>query len=140
MIDLEIYDKIYNVLKSFLTENSQYQPIVTKEEHRQWDKFPLVVITEENNAYNLATTRFEETRSRANYEVNIFTTDIVKNNVKISKHEIAKELKYLVENVMGYNLRMKRTSCRPTPNMDDNILRVTMRYSAKINDNTGKLY
>ena len=140
IINLDIYDKIFNILKDFLTSESQYNPIVTKMELRQSDKFPLVVITEEDNAYLTGTTRFEETRSRGEYEINIYATDKKVGDNVVSKQEVARELMGLVDNVMNCNLKMIRRSCRPTPNLDKNIYRITIRYRAKINDNTGKLY
>ncbi len=140
IMNLEAYDKIYQILKTFLQDESQYSPIVSKEELRQSDRFPLVVITEENNSYLIGTTRFEETKSRLEYEINIYATDKKVGNKIVAKQEIARELSGLVDNVMGYNLRMVRRSCRPTPNLDKTIYRITMRYRTNINDNTGKLY
>lgn len=140
VINLDVYDKIYNILKKFLTEESLYNPLVSKEELRQSNRFPLVVFTEEDNSYLTGTTRFEETKSRLNFEINIYTTDTKVENSIVSKKEIAKELIALVDNVMGYNLRMIRRSCRPTPNLDKTIYRVTMRYVTNVNDNIGKLY
>lgn len=140
LMNVELYDKIYKILKDFLTAESAYKPIVTKLPQKQSNKFPLVVITEEDNAYLEGTTRFEETRSKVDYEINIYTTDIAIDNKKISRLEVAKELKGLVDNVMNCNLKMRRRSCRPTPNLDKEIYRITMRYSASVNDNTGKLF
>lgn len=148
IMNLDIYDKIYNILKTFLQAESKYSPTVSKQELRQTDKFPLVVITEEDNSYLTSTTRFEETKSRLNYEVNIYATDKVVNETVnetviskvVAKQEIARELSGLVDNVLGYNLKMIRRSCRPTPNLDKNIYRITMRYRVNLNDNTGKLY
>ena len=140
IINLEVYNKIFNILKQFLADESQYNPIVTKQELRQSDKFPLVVITEEDNAYLTGTTRFEETKSRVEYEINVYATDMKVGNQIVAKQEIARELVGLIDNVMSYNLRMIRRSCRPTPNLDKNIYRITIRYRGNINDNTGKLY
>ena len=140
IINLDIYDKIFQILKQFLQNESQYSPIVSKMELRQSDKFPLVVITEEDNSYLIGTTRLEETKSKLDYEINIYATDKNVNNTLVSKQEIARELAGLVDNVLGYNLKMIRRSCRPTPNLDKNIYRITMRYRARVNDNTGKLY
>ena len=140
VINLEIYDKIFNILKKFLADESQYNPIVSKQELRQTDKFPLVVITEEDNSYLTGTTRFEETKSRLEYEINVYATDKNVNGNIVAKQEIARELVGLIDNVMSYNLRMTRRSCRPTPNLDNSIYRITIRYRANLNDNTGKLY
>lgn len=140
IINLEIYDKIFNILKKFLADESQYNPIVSKQELRQSDKFPLVVITEEDNSYLTGTTRFEETKSRLEYEINVYATDKNINGNIVAKQVIARELVGLIDNVMSYNLRMIRRSCRPTPNLDNSIYRITIRYRANLNDNTGKLY
>lgn len=140
IINLEVYDKIFHILKDFLQKESKYSPIVTKLSQMQSNKFPLVVITEEENTFLTGTTRLEETRSKLDYEINIYTTDMEINGEKVSKLEIAKELKGLVDNVMNCNLKMRRKACRPTPNLDIDIYRITMRYSTTVNDNTGKIF
>lgn len=140
VINLDIYDKIFNILKTFLTTESIYNPIVSKEELRQFDRFPLVVFTEGDNSYLLGTTRFEQTKSRLEYEINVYTTDKKVGDKIVSRKEIAKELVELIDNVMNCNLRMIRRSCRPTPNLDENIYRITLRYRTNLNDNTGKLF
>ena len=140
LMNIELHDKIYKILKDFLEAESKYKPFVTKLPQKQSNRFPLVVITEEDNAFLTGTTRFEETRSKVDYEINIYTTDTVIGNKKISRLEVSKELKGLVDNVMNCNLKMRRRSCRPTPNLDKEIYRITMRYSATANDNTGKLF
>ena len=114
IINLDVYEKIYQILKKFLQEESLYNPKVSKLPQMQSDRFPLVVITEEDNSISLATTRFEETRSKVDYEINIYTTDIIVNDKKVSKLEVAKELKKLIDNVMNCNLKMVRRSCRQT--------------------------
>ena len=140
VINLDIYDKIFNILKTVLTTESIYNPIVSKEELRQFDRFPLVVFTEGDNSYLLGTTRFEQTKSRLEYEINVYTTDKKVGDKIVSRKEIAKELVELIDNVMNCNLRMIRRSCRPTPNLDENIYRITLRYRTNLNDNTGKLF
>lgn len=38
----------------------------------------------------------------------------------------------LVDDVIGRRYRMIREYCKPTPNLDDTIYRITMKYSKKI--------
>lgn len=100
----------------------------------------LIVLEEIDNRIGLATTRFEETISNINFEVNIYCPNdvVVKENGEItalSKMEQARELRKLVDDVLGDYYKLTRVFCQPTPNLDNTIYRITMRYSGRINDN-----
>ena len=135
VMNIDVYDKVYKVLKKFIEENTEYNVYVTKLPIENSNKFPQVVLTEENNSLNTATTRYEETKSLLSYEVNIYAQDKAIGGKKISRIKIARELQQLVDNVLGYNYRMNRILCSPTPNIDTNIYRITMRYTVTLDDN-----
>lgn len=134
-------DIIYKKLKSYLTENSQYNPLVLNKALRTSNKYPLVTLEEADNTFNFGTTRNrkQEIVSNLFYEINIYAVDVKQNNGTISNVIITQELEKLVDDVMSTYFGLKRTSCRPTPNLEDTIRRVTMKYEGKVFENRNRL-
>lgn len=141
-ISNEPLDAVYEVLNKYITEklNEMSRPEcdVRTQLEEQITK-NLVVVEEINNIIDTATTRYEETTSGLTFEINIY----IPNNVIIStnplealsKTEQARELRKMVDEVMGGYYKMRRTFCQPTPNLDKTIYRITMRYDVGFNDN-----
>lgn len=134
-------NEIYNTLNTYLVEKSLYEPRVIPFALKVSDKFPLVTILEEGNVHSQQTTktRIRETVSNMYYEINIYTNDKIVDNVKTSRVQIADELKELVDKVMGGYYQFERTLCQPTPNLDENVYRITMRYTAMLLENRDRL-
>ena len=114
---------------------SQFNPRVVHKALKQSDKFPLVTVTETSNTNVLSTTDFQDQTDRIDIEVNIYAQDKIYANKTISNVEIAKELSRLVDNIVGKQYRMIRTFCEPTPNLDNSIYRVTMKFTKKVISN-----
>lgn len=143
----EALDVVYEVLNKYINEslNELQRPSCDVRTQLE-DKITknLVVIEEIDNRISSATTRYEETISALSFEINIYCpNDIVTKKeidgkeqiIAISKMEQARELRKLVDEVMGGYYKMQRTFCQPTPNIDNTIYRITMRYGVRVNDN-----
>lgn len=136
-------DVVYHVLNKYITDSlDELSRPVCDVRTQALDVISrnLIVLEEIDNRIGLATTRFEETISNINFEVNIYCPNdvVVKENDEItalSKMEQARELRKLVDDVLGGYYKLTRTFCQPTPNLDNTIYRITMRYSGRINDN-----
>lgn len=136
-------DVVYNVLNKYITDSlDELSRPVCDVRTQALDVISrnLIVLEEIDNRIALATTRFEETTSSINFEINIYCPNdvVVKENdeiVALSKMEQARELRKLVDDVLGGYYKLTRTFCQPTPNLDNTIYRITMRYSGRINDN-----
>lgn len=126
----DLTDTIYKYLKVYL-QASRYSPRVLKTSLQQSKKFPLVTVTEEDNSLAQGSFPYNEREIEDKYywEINIYSTDISLDNKTVSGAEVCNELKILVDNIMSKRFKLTRLSCRPTPNLDDTIYRVTMRYS-----------
>ena len=131
-MNIELTNQIYEDLESYLTEKSKYSPRVVAKSLKQSDKFPLVVVTENNNSTSLASTDFKDNTDIINISVNIYAQDKAIGNEIIADVVIARELMKLVDDVVGVKYKMQRIDCRPTPNLDNSIYRITMNYSKKI--------
>lgn len=138
-MNITLLDDIYVDLKNYLLLNSIYEPKVLKKSLQQYNKFPLVTITEEDNVFNSGDTTKSQIISSLTYEINIYSTDKVNNNTTISNVEIVRELQKLCDDIMSKEYKMNRISCRPTPNLDETIYRVTMRYTTKIYENRNRI-
>lgn len=138
-MNIDVYTYLYDKLKESLKANLEgYEVEVTKLSKKQSDRFPLVVFTEEDNALLSSTLNREETTSKLYYEVNIYTRDKVINEEKCYAIDIARQISMEVDKVFNKKYHMDRLFCRPTPNLDNSIYRITMRYSVGLNDNRVK--
>lgn len=135
----EALDVAYDILNKYITTNLEEMSRPKCDVRTQLiDRISnnLVVIEEIDNRINSATTRYEETISDISFEVNIYCpNDEIKGEEIISKMEQARELRKLVDDVLGVHFRLNRTFCQPTPNLDNTIYRITMRYNGRLNDN-----
>ena len=131
-MNVDLTNQIYKDVKEYLQANSKYAPRVTQKSLRQSDKFPLVTVTEDNNTHFLVSTDYKSTTDQLFITINIYAQDAAIGNETISNVNIARELMRLVDNVMANKYHMLRSDCRPTPNLDETIYRITMKYNKKI--------
>ena len=135
----EALDVAYDILNKYITTNLKEMSRPNCDVRTQLiDRISknLVVIEEIDNRINSATTRYEETISDISFEVNIYCpNDEINGEEVISKMEQARELRKLVDDVLGVHFKLNRTFCQPTPNLDNTIYRITMRYNGRLNDN-----
>lgn len=140
-MNTNLTDKVYDVLNEYIVARSSYSPKVLRKALTQTDKFPLVVLTESNNIsiHQTTKTRFRETISNIYYEVNIYARDMAVGTNKISNAEICNELKVLTDKVMNGYFQFERTFSEPTPNLDNTVYRITLRYTATLYENRERL-
>ena len=134
-MNIDVYTLIYKEIRKYLKDNLDYEVVVTKLSKQEADRFPLVVVTEEDNALRSSTLNREETFSRLYYEINIFTRDKVIDGATRYAIDLAREISVNIDKVLNKKYHMNRTACRPTPNLDNSIYRITMRYTVDFNDN-----
>lgn len=141
-MNVELGDKVYDTLKLYLQNKSSYSPYVLKRALKESDKFPLVTLEEIDNVQTGGTTktRIRELTSKIEFEINIYAIDKSSGSKIIAAPEISNELKALVDKVMTNYFQFTRTVCKPTPNLDDTIYRVTMRYEVGILESKNILY
>ena len=138
-MNIDVYTYVYTKLKESLQTNlPDYGIEITKLSKKQADRFPLVVFTEEDNVLSTTTLNREETFSDLYYEINIYTRDKVINGEKCYAIDIARQISAEIDKVLNKQYHMDRLFCRPTPNLDNSIYRITMRYSVGLNDNRVK--
>lgn len=134
-MNFRLLNRVYADLKEYIEKNSRYSTRVLKKSLKQTDNFPLIIITQDDNSNELITTDFKESIDKIYFSINIYAQDISYNNITVSNVNVAEELACLVNQIMQKQYKMKRTSCKPTPNLDDTIYRITMKYTKKIIEN-----
>lgn len=119
------FNKEYLEYKTYIESNSQYNPKVVRHYNYDKSKFPIIDFSYDDsvNTYN-ATVEGIEYYDREYFIITIYTTD--QNGV--SKQVIADELKALTQKFLGRYKGMTRTTCKPIPNADKNVLRIVMKY------------
>ena len=134
-MNVDLIDQIIDDVKKYIKLKSEYSPRVVKKSLKQNDKFPLITITQEDNSNILASTEFKETIDKLTISVNVYAEDMAVGNKTISNVNIVEELVKLTDDVIRNRYKMLRTSCRPTPNLDNTIYRMTAMYTRKIISN-----
>ena len=131
-MNIDFANQVYKDVKQYISENDTYSTRVRNKSLKESDKFPLITITEDDNVNEIVDTRFRESTDKMYFSVNIYAQDKAVGNTTISNVNIARELASMVDEVMGKKYRMQRTSCKPTPNLDNTIYRITMKYTKKL--------
>lgn len=133
---IDKYEEIFDAYKSFIETKSVYGAKVVKYNTHTQTYFPLI-----NCLCNITDTD-ECTNDKIEYykafyfTTKIYTKDknIIINNVstKVSSQVINDELTKLTIQFFGDMLNMKITLCKPTPNLDNDILTKTIQCQCLI--------
>lgn len=131
-MNVDFANQVYRDVKEYISKNDNYDTRVRNKSLKESDKFPLVTVTEDDNINEIVDTRFKESTDKMYFSVNIYAQDKAVGNTTISNVNIARELASMVDKIMGGKYKMQRTSCKPTPNLDNTIYRLTMKYTKKM--------
>lgn len=130
---IEIYDEIFEEYKSFIEQNSQYEPRVVKYYTNTSTHFPIIsfILSNDVNTDNATIDKIEYYDEHY-YTIDIYTQNKTKGaNIVTASQVINDELSRLTMQFFD-NLNMKRTLCRPTPNLDKSVLRKTIQYQCLV--------
>ena len=131
-MNIDFTNQVYRDVKEYVSEKSQYAPRVRNKALKESDKFPLITIIEDDNTNELVSINFQESTDKIFISVNIYAVDMPLGNATISNVNIVRELARLVDDIVGKKYKMRRTYCKPTPNLDNTVYRITMKYTKKI--------
>lgn len=135
-MNIQVYEDIFTAYKR-LMESTQYQPVVLKKPNGAI--YPLITLEMIDNPLDSISTDRNVTYSKPDYEVNIYAPDVELDGVSIDGVTVAWSIASDTDKFM-IAAGMHRTSCRPTPNIDKDLYRITMRFNAKQDDYRGRLY
>lgn len=121
-------DLLFYVVKEYLDEHSQYKPDVNVRDDT--DIFPKVIVKVERNG-----TQWLSNDSREIIQGYTCTYDIyAKDTALDTSVTIAEEIESCIYKLMSEELNMKLTFSRPTPNVDNSIYRITMKYACSLRE------
>ena len=130
------FSKLFLEYKEYIETNSIYSPKVVKNYNYDKQDFPIIDFNYDNSTNsNDATVDGIEYYDNEYFSVTIYAKD--KGN--ISKNIITEELIQLTHKFLGRYKGMKRTLCRPIPNLDTNVLRTVMNYQCQVGNIYGNI-
>ena len=135
-MNTQVHEDIFIAYKR-LMESTQYQPVVLKKANGS--NYPLITLEMIDNSLDTISTDRSVTYSKSDYEVNIYAPHIELDGVSIENVMVAWSLADETDKFM-IAAGLHRISCRPTPNIDKDLYRITMRFNAKQDDYRGRLY
>lgn len=127
-----LFDNIKNGLDDFLLEKSKYAPLLTTVPSD--GTFPNVVIEKIDDREQACDNTRNSVFSAWSLELNIYAISTTYENKKISARSVAVELEELISYYMGEKMGFQRTYDKPSPNVDQSVYRITIRFQMKINN------
>lgn len=131
---LEFYEELFSSYKKYIEENSKYidknskYPHILKFSTNTSSHFPIITFQLSNfvDTDNDTIDKIEQF-DEYYFTIDVYTKDKIINKTTIASQIINNELTELTINFFD-SLNMKRSSCRPTFNIDDSILRTNIQY------------
>ena len=130
------FSKLFLEYKQYIESNSQYNTKVVKNFNYSKSHFPIIDFSYENT-----TNSNDSTVDRIEYYDNEYfaVTIYAKDEGTVSKNVITEELIELTHKFLGRYKGMKRTLCKPIPNLDTNVLRTLMNYQCQVGNVYGNI-
>lgn len=138
MMNLAVYETLFQLFKQYVNAHSEIPIKVLKKPNTQ--DFPKVVLTEITNIAASNSRYLMESYSVVGYEIDIYAIDLVVDGVSNDSMEVARYIESLVADFMEHEIGLKRVMAQPSPNIDDTIYRITMRYNGNISDYRGHFF
>ncbi len=132
---VEIIDDVFQDVKKYVLEKSKYAPKILKTTPQEISTFPLIVVEETDDSLNDETLKYTQQKFDKTIEISIYTIDKTVNGKTIAKEIISNELKILVNDILDNKYHLNRRSCKPTPNMDRNVYKLSIRYLCLVDEN-----
>lgn len=130
------FSKLYLEYKSYIESKSQYSPKVVKDFTFNSTYFPIIDFQHQNSMNtNDCTVDGIESYDDETFVVTIYAQD----DNGISRNIITEELIELTQQFLGRYKNMRRTACRPIPNLETNVLRTMMKYECRYGNIYGNI-
>lgn len=130
------FSDLYLQYKTYIESNSKYKPKVVKDYNYDGAYFPIV-----DFVYDDSVETNDSTLDRIEYydREYFIITFYVKDDGDISRNVITEELKELTQKFLGRYKGMKRTACKPIPNLDTEVLRTLVKYQCQVGNIYGNI-
>lgn len=130
---LEYYDELFNDYYDFIKSKVEYKVEIEKKSPPNIAKFPTIVFKEVQNvnAIGGTSTNRQELVDLLTYQVDIYTKDLIDENVEHPSLEIQKELKLLTFNFF-FHRRFDRTSSDNWENNNIVYDRLTLLFQGRL--------
>lgn len=122
--------EVFDVLYGYLNDESEYNPLVTKNAPLQPTKFPVVEVKGKELPYD-STTNHEENINTIEITINVYAIEQIKGTEKKSSMQIAESLVRLIDRAMC-EMRFGLIENEEVDNIDKNVYRKLLRYIASV--------
>lgn len=129
-----MFKRVYDSFRNYIMENSRFNPLVLRKPSTTI--FPNVVITKITDRALMV----NDPHSLMGIEINIYAKDMEYDGEIILDIDICEEIEGLTDRYFGNTLKFIRILDTPTPNIDNNIYRITMQYIKAVSDNRCRFY
>lgn len=120
---MQLDDLIFNGLVQYLDLNCQYKPHVVGRADNS--EYPKVVVTFEHNAPKWQATEAIEVIGNNTCNIEIYAKDIA----KADSIAVAEDIRNHIFTFMTYKLGYRLSFAKPTPNIDESIYRISIKYT-----------
>lgn len=132
-----VFNRIFETLKTHIENSSLNAKVYSKP---SGDTYPMIVITPIENSSLDRSKNFEERKSLIGIEINIYTTPKVINEEYLDEIQISEYIQDEISNIMENHFSALRVTCQPTPNIDESLYRILMRYNLTISDFRNRIF
>lgn len=129
----DFYDMLFKQLKTYIQTNSIYSPYVFKDNPKDKDLFPLVVVSSNYRNKNYTTLKYTDTTYTLSIQINIFSNTAN----EIAGKSKCKELSNLIEKFFENNYRLGVQVITDAPNIDESIDRTIINVSLTLDTKFG---
>lgn len=127
------YDVIFLKYKEYIESNSKYSAKVIKYNKKSSTYFPIISFYQSDNEELNRSTYSIDNFEKYYFTINIYTKNKQESGALIPQEVIDEELEKLTLDFFN-KLNFKKTLNQPTQNIDDSILRRTIRYQCEIDN------
>ena len=133
------YNSIFKEYQDFIVNNSQFSPMVVKSYTSTSTHFPIISCQLSNIVdTDYCTIDMIEKFDEMYLTIDIYTKDKNVDGVKFASQQINDELTELTLQFFS-SIKMKKTLCRLTPNLDKEITRRTIQYQGLVSASRNKI-
>lgn len=137
MIKHTVFDNVLSTLNDAFMDYDYEVDLTTTPDG---DYFPRIVVEELENSSLQKDNMGIVSLSVIGIRIEIYAKARRKGTSMISGRSIACELSDVCAYVCEEIYKLKRTTCKPTPNIDDSIYKITMIYNTKQSDTGRSLF
>ena len=132
MINNTMYDNVFKAIENYLNLANDFNPVVLNQP--KGEQYPRVIVQMVTNSNIGRDFGGYSSFSNVGIEIDIYAKNMFSNGSQFADIEVAYNIAEDVSFVCEELFEMKRNMMQPTPNIDNETYRLTLRYSSLQDD------